>query len=282
LNLVAAAVDDELLGFHLAQTPDLREIGLLYYVLSSSDVLVDALKRGARYSTIINEGILQRCIEGRCVGLSFQYVGVSRHLDRHQMEFWTTMLVRVCRQLTGLRLMPARVRLTHVRKPSRELSDFYGGNIEFGAEVDEVTFAISARDLPVVSADPHLNKLLVSYCEEALAYRSGGRERSFRTDVENAIVPLLPHGKARVHEIAPRLGVSQRTLARRLSQEGHTFSEILDTLRCDLARRYLSDDGLTVSQIAWLLGYRELGAFSVAFKRWTGKTPSETRSSALA
>jgi AraC-like DNA-binding protein len=130
--------------------------------------------------------------------------------------------------------------------------------------------------LPVTTADPYLNKILLTYCEEALTARSGAGT-AFRSSVENAVVPLLPHGKARADEIARRLGTSGRTFARRLSSEGLTFSELLDSLRHDLARRYLAEGELSVSQIAWLLGYQEVGAFSRAFKRWTGETPRDTR-----
>jgi AraC-like DNA-binding protein len=91
------------------------------------------------------------------------------------------------------------------------------------------------------------------------------------------VVPLLPHGKARTSEIARQLGVSQRTLGRRLSEEGLTFSELLNSLRLDLANRHLADRDLAISQIAWLLGYRDVGAFSHAFKRWTGKSPGRVR-----
>src|SRR5262249_47426807 len=112
--------------------------------------------------------------------------------------------------------------------------------------------------------------------EEALARRPPNHG-SFRAQVENAIVPLLPHGKARAAEIAEHLGVSQRTLARRLAGEGATFSDLLETLRGDLARPYLGDDGPSISQVAWLLGYQEVSAFTHAFKRWTGMTPREAR-----
>ena len=79
LNLVAAALEDDLLGFHLAQTADLRQLGLLYYVLASSEMLIDALQRAARYSSIVNEGISLKCIDGKSVGISFHCVGVARH-----------------------------------------------------------------------------------------------------------------------------------------------------------------------------------------------------------
>jgi AraC-like DNA-binding protein len=90
----------------------------------------------------------------------------------------------------------------------------------------------------------------------------------------------LPHGTARADEIARKFGMSQRTLARRLALERLTFAGILDDLRSDLARRYLDDAHLTISQIAWLLGYQEASAFTHAFKRWTGKTPREMRAGA--
>jgi AraC-like DNA-binding protein len=95
--------------------------------------------------------------------------------------------------------------------------------------------------------------------------------------VENAIAPVLPHSKVRLDEIARKLGVSQRTLARRLALEGVTFSEVLERLRADLAARYLKERDLSISQIAWLLGYQEVSAFTHAFKRWTGRTPRAAR-----
>ena len=276
LNLVAAALKDDLLGFHLAQTADLRQLGLLYYVLASSETLIDALHRAARYSSIVNEGVLLNCIGGKSIRISLHCVGVGRHLDAHQIECTMTTLVRVSRQLTGLRLVPNRVRLMHHRSRNPEFVKFFGGDVEFDAPADDITFPNHVGQSPVVSADPYLNNLMVSYCEEAISHRAKPRG-SFRSRVENTVAPLLPHGKARVSEVARQLGISERTFARRLSQEGLTFSDLLDSLRADLANRHLADRELAISQIAWLLGYRDVGAFSHAFKRWTGKTPGKAR-----
>lgn len=277
LNLVAGALPDDQLGFHLAQPIDLRELGFLYYVAASSKLLGDALQKLARYSVIANEGVSIRYSAGKTIGITFHYVGVSRHLDRHQIEFFMAMLVRLCRQFTGNRLMPDSVRLAHRREgQQQELAAFFGCDIEFGANVDEVSLALVVRDMPIVSADHHLNKLLTTYCEEALG-RGVARHGSFRASVENAIVPLLPHGKARSSTIARDLGVSKRTLARRLAGERLTFSVVMERLKFDLARRYLADDNLSISQIAWLLGYQEASSFTHAFKRWSGKPPRQVR-----
>src|SRR4051812_27001801 len=92
LNLTANALQDEMLGFHLALLPDLRELGLLYYVSASSNTLGEALRRTSRYSRIVNEGVAMKYFDDGDVRTTFQYVGISRHLDRHQLEFFMALL----------------------------------------------------------------------------------------------------------------------------------------------------------------------------------------------
>jgi len=278
LDLVASELQDEFLGFRLAQTFDLRKLGLLYYVLASSETLGDALRRGARYSAIHNEGVHITYRQAKDSSVTFDYVGVARAVDRHQIEFFVTTLVRLCRQLTGRHLFPSMVKLMHrrIEVPS-EFRALFGCDVEFGSDIDEITFPGPTGRLAVVSADPYLNSLLVKYCDEALSNRQV-TSTAWRLSVENAIAPLLPHGQARIAQIARRLGVSSRTLGRRLASEGVTFARVLDGLRFDLAKRYLGELDLPISEVAWLLGYRETSAFNHAFKRWTGKTPKQVHS----
>jgi AraC-like DNA-binding protein len=283
LNLVADALVDEFLGVHLAEQIDLRELGFLYYVLASSNTLGDALKRGARYqSTIHNQGIQITYQESNNkVSVIFEHVGVARLNDRHQIEFFVVILLRLCRQLTGRDLSPLAIKLIHRRNQlPTALKSIFGCDIAFGSDLDEITYAQSLKTTSVVNADPYLNNLLVKYCEEALSDRRVG-SGTWRLKVENAIAPLLPHGQAAIAEVAQRLGVSRRTLARRLASEGHTFGEILDRLRFDLAKRYLHERDLQISNVGWLLGYQETSAFYHAFRRWTGRTPTQVRSARL-
>jgi AraC-like DNA-binding protein len=215
--------------------------------------------------------------DGDTTAVGLRYVNVERRGDRQHIECWLTVLVRLARQLTNRRLVPDRVRVVHHgRKVPAEFRSYLGCAIEFGASADEVVFSGDVGLMPVVGADMHLNNLLIRYCDEALTHRRNDRVATLRLQVENAIVPLLPHGKARGPEIARRLGLSHRTLARRLSEEGLSFSKVLDELKFDLAERYLQE-GLQISRIAWLLGYREVSAFTHAYKRWTGKSPKQAR-----
>lgn len=159
------------------------------------------------------------------------------------------------------------------------MTRFVGTAVQFGADTDEFALNANARELPLIHADAYLSNLLLTYCEAALADRRGDRSE-LRTRVENAISSLLPHGRVLVEDVARNLGMGKRMLARKLSDEGLNFTEILEQLRRDLAIRYLGDRKLHVSKIAWLLGFNEVSAFTHTFKRWTGKTPSEMRTAA--
>jgi AraC-like DNA-binding protein len=277
LDEAASALKDDCLGFTLARDHDPREIGLLYYVMASSQTLGDGLKRVARYSRITNEALVVGYREGNRLVVSLSYSGVSRHSDRHQMEFCMFGLLRICRMLTGQNIVPQYFSIAHHRaEGASEMARFVGTKVEFGADRDEFALNVDARELPLTHADTHLNDLLLKYCEAALADRRGDTSQ-LRTRVENAISSLLPHGRVLVEDVARSLGMSKRTLARRLSDEGLNFTDILQQLRRDLAVRYLDDRKLHVSKIAWLLGFHEVSAFTHACKRWTGKTPREIR-----
>src|SRR6516162_7182164 len=99
LDLVAKALDDDLLGFHLSQNFDLRMIGFLYYVMASSETLGEALGRVARYSSIVNEGFRVTVREGREIDVVLETVGIPRRLNRHQIEFSFATFIRACREM---------------------------------------------------------------------------------------------------------------------------------------------------------------------------------------
>ena len=163
------------------------------------------------------------------------------------------------------------VSVRHLRDGTpTEQRSFLASDVQFGADADEIIFP--------KHFDTYLNRLLRQYAEEALARRPTQR-KGVRSDVERVLPPLLPHGKATTSEVARQLGVSRRTLSRSLFAEGVTFARILEELRAALAQRYLRDRELPISEIAWLLGYREISSFTHAFRRWNRMSPREFRSS---
>jgi AraC-like DNA-binding protein len=282
LELAAGKLKDPLLGFRLARDVDLRQMGLLYYAAASSPTLGVALDRAQRYSSIVNAGVALKCLVAGNFTIAVRYTGIARHYDRQQMEFLMTVLIRVCRVLADRHLVPTAIRLVHrSAAEASELEKFLACQIEYGADIDEIVFPREAAQLHLVGADPYLNELLLHYCDEALAYRRSNAS-SLRVTVENVITPLLPHGKVRLDDVAQKLGMSSRTLLRRLTAEGLSFAEILNQLRSDLATRYLGESTLSISQIAWLVGYQGVSAFSHGCKRWTGMNPKVMRDKLLA
>ena len=145
VGLLAEALGDDLFGFHLGQSFELGEIGLLYYVMASAPTLCDALARAAHYGAITNEGIAPVCGQGDEVRVLVSYVGLARHAARHQVEFWMTGLVRAARQLTGLRLSPVHFALCHPRHAgAREIEAFLGCAVAFDAPADEFGSPLAA------------------------------------------------------------------------------------------------------------------------------------------
>src|SRR6201984_2381726 len=230
LDEAAIALKDDRLGFTLARDFDLREIGLLYYVMASSQTLGDALKRVARYSQITNEALVVRYREVNRLIISLSYSGVPRHSDRHQIEFCMFAVLRICRVLTGQNLVPQHFSIAHHRSEvASDMTRFVGTKVEFGADTDEFALNANARELPLIHADAYLNNLLLKNCEAALADRRGDISQ-LRTRVENAISSLLPHGRVLVGDVARNLGMSERTLGRKLADEGLNFTQILQRL----------------------------------------------------
>jgi hypothetical protein len=119
-----------------------------------------------------------------------------------------------------------------------EMSRFVGTKVQFGTGTDEFSLKFDTRELPLIHSDNRLNDLLLKYCELGLAYRRDDLSQ-LRTKVENAISSLLPHGRVVVGDIAHTLGMSLRTLERKVSEEGLNFTEVIQQLRRDLAVRYL-------------------------------------------
>ena len=173
-----------------------------------SEDLPNALMRLARYSAIHNEGVDIRFSGRQGISISFEYVGVVRTSDRHQIEFFVAILVRLCRQLTGRNLSPLRVRLMHRRSEiPAELRALFGCPVEFGSPTDQVIFPFDAKEVALPNADPYLNRLMQQYCENVLSMRRI-KAGDWRSKVENVIAPLLPHGEATIENVARRLGVS--------------------------------------------------------------------------
>ena len=288
LELAAEATDDSIFGLHLAEKSDARNVGILFYVASGAKDLSEALALGARYCRIVNEAVrlkLTRTPDGLIIETNF--VGVSRHGVRQNAEFIFAAFLKALREVTGRNIRPVRVAFVHARNSKlREFERFFGCPVEFGrvvgdgASCDLLEFANDTLGVPLVTADAKLIEALRPFCDEAAKERKTAAG-TLRAAVENEVEKLLPDGKAKMQTVAKTLALSVRTLSRRLADEGTTYGEIVDQLRRSLALQYLKEPGMSLSQIAWLLGYEGSTSFNHAFRRWAGRSPTEARNQRL-
>jgi AraC-like DNA-binding protein len=152
------------------------------------------------------------------------------------------------------------------------------GPVDRSSDGDEIIFAATVASLPITGRDQYLNDVLQKYAEAALADRPQA-PTTLRSTIEGAVTQLLPHGKGNLKNVSRDLAIGSRTLTRRLGDEGLTFKKVLDESSVALAKRYLAERDLPITEVAWLVGYTEVSAFFHAFKRWTGITPRQFRMS---
>jgi AraC-like DNA-binding protein len=277
LELAALEADDPLLGFHVAEELDLRDIGVLFYLQASSATVAEALEHLARYAATTNEEVrLEISRQEAETVLTIHHVLQSDQARRQYSEHAALAVIRVLRMVTNRNFAPSRMTFTHSRNSDlRDVHRILRCPVEFMQPADTWVLPRSVMELPIVSEDSHLLCILEVHADGLLSERH--QEVGLRGLVEERLVNVLPTGKVQAAEVAGKLGMSERSLRRRLAEEGINFNEVLDGLRYRLALRYLADEHVSLKQITWLLGYSEPGAFNHAFKRWTGTSPRQAR-----
>jgi AraC-like DNA-binding protein len=278
LEYAAEALGDNEFGLHLAQQANPREAGLFFYVASAAEDIGEALALYARYCRVVNEAVrlkLTRSPEGMIVEAKF--VGLPRHFAWQNTEFMIAAMIKGLREMAGRDFPPAQVTFTLARNSElREFERFFACPVEFSASADQFGLSNETLALPLVTEDQYLLETLRPLADEAAKERNTALG-SVRSSVENELQKLLPHGKANKQKVARALGISEAMLSRGLADEGATYEKVVDHLRRSLALQYIEEPRLSLSKIAWLLGYEATTSFNYAFARWTGLSASEAR-----
>lgn len=274
----AGLTGNDILGLQRGQKRDFRKAGLISYVGLSSPTIFDAITNMARYMHVFSDALDLDLAHLRHTGkLGWRYV-VPHTVNRRQFaEFGASGLVRDLRQAANREFSPRLVTFRHARRTNLQaFSAYFGCEVRFAQPENVMLFEPEDLDLPLLTADNDLLGVLRDHCE--LVLRDKARNvPPLVVAVERAIADRLTSGQARQSDIAASLGMSSRTLSRRLADEGTSFAEALDNLRTSLAKSYLKDSDLTLAEIAYLLGYAQAGGFNEAFRRWTGTTPGQFR-----
>lgn len=265
---------NDMLGVEVGRRVVPAQFDVIGQVMRTSATLAEAIARGQRYLPLVTDAHhFELRVEGDEARLRLQ-CDEAEHPQ--VVECLLATFGMLGRAITGKPLTPRAVRVRH-REPARaeRLRAEFGPHLFFDADADELVFDRAFLALPVVGYDAALCEILERHAQQMLEESSPapGVVRSVR---EAVAVALRGHAPS-CAEVAARLAMSERTLRRKLVEHGTSYRELLDAARRDLALRYLRATDLDVSEIGFLLGFANVGAFGRAFRRWVGASPVEYR-----
>lgn len=269
--------NDPQLSLNIAASLKAADLGLVGYAMYYSRDLRTALNRLALYMRIISEATLLR-IEDHGEETVFVWHGHPLMMAlEYPVIYAITLMITLVREITGADLAPISVELP-IRKPDdvAPYRTFFRCALLFDRPVAKVTLSKQQMDLPLKAQDATLAGYLGDLASEKMRSLLT-HDADVIATVRRLLWQLLPAGHPDLRRIASRMSMSERSLQRRLSEEGTSFSRILDDLRRDLSAEILSDRNLSVAQVAFLLGYSEPSAFQRAFRRWLGMSPRQFR-----
>lgn len=260
-------------GLRMAESRQLSDLGIISLLISHQGTLRDALTSTIQYRHILNDALAMQIEDAGPLVIVREEV-VAAVPARQATELAIGVLFRMCATVLGERWQPHSVNFTH--DAPRDLSlhkRVFGCRIEFGSDFNGFVCAAADLDIANPTADPAMARYAQRFVE-ALPYVS---EPSVVLDVRKAIYLLLPGGRASSEYVAQGLGLSLRTMQRQLDEAGVSFTQLVNEVRRDLAKRYIENPRYTLVRVSELLGYSTQGSFTRWFSTQFGMPPQQWR-----
>lgn len=273
------ATGDATLALTLATAIPTGAFGVVEYVCRASATLGDALRQWVRYLNLLDDAV-EVALE---IDEEHAHLRVTRESEApapasHELCF--ALVVLRIRQLVSAPLRITAVELAHAPPADPALyRAWFDAPVTFDRDVTQLVLPRSALGITLASADPKLLAILTRAADELASHRP--EDPTVTAQVARVLREALRQDEGSVELIAKRLGMTPRSLQRRLKDENTSFNAVRESVRQELSQRYLAEK-LSIAEISFLLGFSEPSAFFRAFKRWTGMTPVEARRAATA
>jgi len=264
LGLLAA---ERLLPIHL---------DVVEYAARSQPTLRGAFEQSIRYYCLLHDGFeAELKVDGDRAVVTINFGGLT--IDNAAHEFVLAVHLMSARRMTGLAdLAPIETHFVHARPKNTLVHQrIFRSPVHFGQAQSAIIYPRAALDAPLVAADSGLARVLERHAADAL--QKLGRSTSLPERVRELVRQDLTSGKLTAESLARRLGMSSRTLHRRLVAQGSSYRGIIDDVRREIALRCLRDPQLAIREVGYLLGFTTGPAFHRAFRRWTGTTAASFR-----
>lgn len=282
LDTAAAELGCPDLGLRLAETQDLTILGPLAVAIEASPTVADAVECASRFLFVHSPALSigldadPRGARG-VVALTYRKDLRESSYSPQGMELGLGLFHRVARTLLGSATGLRTVELPHQPlSPVHRYTSYFGAQVRFGAESGALRIDRRVLDTRFEGADETIRQLALDHLARHHTDPSG----LVSVQVRRALAESLGMTAPSLAHTARLLALHPRTLQRRLAGEGTSFEKVLDSVRRDAARRYLTTTDLPVGQVAALVGFAEQAALSRAVRRWYGRSPRQLRRSA--
>lgn len=268
---------DDTFGLCVGASSHASAMPLAGRLIAASPTLGEGLARIMAYYRVFNDvHPTEVAVEGDDVVVRVLTKAIPLALPRHAIEFAFAWFVGVATIALGERVVLSSVSFEHdAPRDSTEHDAVFGCPITFGANETAFRAPQELFARPNARPDPYLVELLESHTQILFAKLPDRARLAAR--VRAIVAELLPRGDAGIELAAEALGSSPRTLQRKLKEEGTSFTDLVDEVRCDLAKEHLRNGARPIGEVALLVGFSDQSAFHRAFVRWTGKTPGDFR-----
>ena len=273
----AEAADCLTLGLRMAERRSLADIGMVSLLIAHQSSLRDALSVLTQFRNRINSTLVMSMEQFNGMVLLREHFALNPPIPSRQADDLALgVLDQMCRSVLGAGWRPLSISLPYEPPPAGERPVYqriFSCPVEFNSEFEGILLNEADLDRRNPRSDPalslHARNLVNAIIDPG--------ERSIVQEVEQAIQLLMPAGRASIASVSDSLGMTVRTLQRRLDEDGSQFTDLLDRVRVREANRYLAQRRLRLTDVADLLGYSSLSAFSNWYRGRFDETPSEAR-----
>ncbi|PXX92765.1 AraC family transcriptional regulator [Marinobacter vulgaris] len=267
---------DPAIGLHAGQVIDPDRMGLVGHVFFNCDTLGEAVTQYVRLQRLINESVTLNFEQAGDQAILTWQADSPGHYCRQDMD--RTLASALCRtrHFIDSSIVAEWAEIAHP-EPSygKEYQHLLGGRVYFGSGITRLAFNSRHLSHPIPHRNPYVYSAVLKQVN-ALLVRLQGR-RTFGRRIRRLISRQMATDRIDADTLAKQCHMSRQTLYRRLKKEGLGFQELVEEIRQDKALRYVASGQYALGEIAFLLGFSELSAFSRAFKRWTGMAPAQYR-----
>lgn len=235
----------------------------------------DGLHRLARFKQLCTPERLQVCEDGRTCTVTIDWLHTPELPPALLVDAAFATFVELGRRGARTQITPLQVELVRPDDGSRALAEFFGCSVRFGAGRNALILDAADLDRPFPGYNPQMLEMLNPGLVAALAEAS--TPASISHQVKITLKRFLASGRPEMVEVARELGMSERTLQRRITEAGTSFRQLMLETRQEVVRHLLTEPSIEIDEIACLVGYEDTNSFYRAFRSWEGTTPARWR-----